>query len=103
MAAAHYLFEPGVYYVLMRGYGANYYNMHTPYNMKIDVKPALKDPAEPNDSASQAKGLQLGQPVNGVISTEPIRLRHFDAPILGKAHHLHSRLISLRVVDSGRM
>jgi len=103
MAAAHYLFEPGVYYVLMRGYGANYYNMHTPYNMKIDVKPALKDPAEPNDSASQAKGLQLGQPVNGVISTETDQdWWYFDAPILGKVRITCTQPADfrLRVVDS---
>ena len=103
MAAAHYVFEPGVYYVLMRGYSDSYYNMHTPYNMKIDVKPALKDPAEPNDSASQAKSLQLGQPASGVIPTETDQdWWYFDAPILGKVRITCTQPADfrLRVVDS---
>jgi len=103
MAASHYVFEPGVYYVLMRGYSDNYYNMHTPYNMKIDVKPALKDPAEPNDSAGQAKGLQLGQSVSGVIPTETDQdWWYFDAPILGKVRITCTQPADfrLRVVDS---
>jgi hypothetical protein len=103
MAAAHYVFEPGAYYVLMRGYGANYYNMHVPYNMKIDVKPALNDPAEPNDSASQAKGLQLGQPVNGVIPIETDQdWWYFDTPLLGKVRITCTQPADfrLRVVDS---
>ncbi len=103
MAAAHYVFEPGAYYVLMRGYNTNYYNMHVPYNMKIDVKPALKDPAEPNDSASQAKGLQLGQPVSGVIPIETDQdWWYFDTPLLGKVRITCTQPADfrLRVVDS---
>ena len=103
MSAAHYVFEPGVYYVLMRGYSDNYYNMHVPYNMKIAVKPALKDPAEPNDSAGQARGLQLGQLVSGVIPTETDQdWWYFDTPLLGKVRITCTQPADfrLRVVDS---
>ncbi len=103
MAAAHYVFEPGVYYVLMRGYGSSAYNMHTPYNMKIQVKPALHDSAEPNDSASQARGLQLGQPVTGVIPTDTDQdWWYFDTPLLGKVRITCTQPADfrLRVVDS---
>ena len=79
------VFDPGTYYVLMRGYGSSIYNMHVPYNMKITVKTAIVDAAEPNDSASQAKGLQLGRTVTGVVSTAADQdWWFFDAPILGK-------------------
>ena len=79
------VFDPGTYYVLMRGYGSSVYNMHAPYNMKITVKSAVVDAAEPNDSASQSKGLQLGHTVMGVISTSTDQdWWFFDAPLLGK-------------------
>ena len=103
MAAACYVFEPGVYYVLMRGYSTDRYHMHVPYNMKIEVKPALNDPAEPNDSASQAKGLQLGQPVSGVIPTETDQdWWCFDTPLLGKVRITCTQPADfrMRVVDS---
>jgi len=61
------VFQPGVYYVVLRGYPTGVYDMHVPYNLTISATPALPDAAEPNDSAQQAKPIQLGQTVTGVI------------------------------------
>ncbi|MEA4883010.1 MAG: hypothetical protein VB144_04980 [Clostridia bacterium] len=97
------VYESGAYYVLMRGYSSSAYNMHTPYNMKIQVKLALHDSAEPNDSASQARGLQLGQPVTGVIPTDTDQdWWYFDTPLLGKVRITCAQPADfrLRVVDS---
>ncbi len=61
------VFQPGVYYVVLRGYSTSVYDLHVPYNLTISATPALPDAAEPNDSAQQAKPIQLGQTVTGVI------------------------------------
>ncbi|HOL52243.1 MAG TPA: hypothetical protein PLM91_08610 [Bacillota bacterium] len=103
MVLTHDIFQPGTYYVLMRGYNTNIYSMHTPYNMKITVKPALYDPAEPNNSANEAKSIQLGQPVTGVIATGTDEdWWQFTAPLLGKVRITCTQTADfrLRVVDA---
>ncbi len=56
MVLTHDIFQPGTYYVLMRGDITPTYTACTPpYNMKITVKPALYDPAEPNNSANEPR------------------------------------------------
>ncbi|MCR4426350.1 MAG: hypothetical protein NUW23_09210 [Firmicutes bacterium] len=68
MSAAVDVFLPGTYYVLMRPY-SRAYNIHQPYNMRIDVTPGGVDPNEPNDSSAQARPVAIGEKVSGYISS----------------------------------
>jgi hypothetical protein len=79
------VFQPGNYYIQVRGASSDDYSAQTPYRLTASVRAAGTDQNEPNDKPEQARLLQLGQSVEGFISSGSDQdWWTFDAPFLGK-------------------